>query len=263
MKKDDKSKFLYLFIGITLILFLAGCVDTGVENIPSNISYLSQLKVVNLVPGSGTATITLNGAQIGTPNPGEEVPGAGQSFMDVPSGPNTLDINVNSTTISRTISTETQYKMRLYVVMDTMQVVHIDPVDSTIVIDSVINNYDVIKNLQRYTWQSKGSQNGSSLFPPNIIQVELFNGSPDAEVTGLRLYGGGGDISVDLDESVTYKGTSSYIEFETPSGDYSLDVITSDTTFTIGSSSYQTQGRYTAVIYDYTGVIKGGVFLDD
>ena len=65
MKKADKTKLLYV-IGISLVLFMFGCVDTNVQNVPSSIDYHSQVKFVNLIDSVGTATISVNGNSMGS-----------------------------------------------------------------------------------------------------------------------------------------------------------------------------------------------------
>ena len=69
---------------------------------------------------------------------------------------------------------------------------------------------------------------------------------------------------VELTAFVDYKGSSGYVQFDaSSSGNFSLDIIASDTTFTIGPYPMTPQGRYTAVIYDYSHIVKGNVFTDD
>ena len=54
MRKAYKTKLL-IVISIFTVVFVAGCVDTSVQPIPNSINYSSQIKVVNLVSGAGTA----------------------------------------------------------------------------------------------------------------------------------------------------------------------------------------------------------------
>lgn len=275
MKIPDKVKFLMVLCS-GLILFVSGCVDTGVQTIPDKVVLNSQVKIVSLIPeqGGGTITAKINNTDY-TIDPGQEAPGAGQPFIEFISGSKTLTVSNSNVSMSQPIPFVTERKMRVFVVWDTTQVRHlqidtvvINPdsirIDSTIVLDSVINNYDVQSSDQRYVWQKKGTSEGASLFPADTIQILLFNGSPDFSVGQLRLYGGSVDETVSLSASVDYKGSSGYVKFgATTAGQYSLDVISADTTITIGPFTAAPQNRFTAVIYDYSAVVKGNIFTDD
>lgn len=273
MKIPDKVKFLIVLCS-GLIFITAGCVDTGVQTIPPNVVYDSQVKIVNLIPadGGGTITATFNNTDY-TIDPGQEAPGEGQPFISFVSGSKTLTVKNANVNLSQPIPFGTQRKMRLFVVWDTTQVRHLQIdttivppdtlIDSTIVLDSIITSYAVESNDQRYIWQKKGTSEGASLFPADTIQINLFNGSPDVSVGQLRLYGGSVDESVTV-PSVPYKGSSGYIKFAAPSaGQYSLDIMTADATITIGPFTAAPQGRYTAVIYDYSAVVKSNILTDD
>jgi hypothetical protein len=272
MKIPDKVKFLLIFCS-GLIFFMTGCVDTSVQTIPDQIVLHSQAKIVNLVPetGGGTITVNFNGTNY-TIDPGQEAPGGGQAFIDFISGSKNITVTNANTTFTDLIPAQTEYKMRLFVVWDTTQVNHLQidttiippdslQIDTTVVLDSVITSYDVLTANQRYVWQKKGISEGSSLFPVDTIQVAVFNGSPDLSISSVRLYGG------DIDESVTaavdYKGNSGYLKFGAPNGSYSLDIVTGGPTITIGPFNAVSPGRYTAVIYDYSAVVKSNILTDD
>jgi hypothetical protein len=267
MKIPDKVKYL-LVLCAGLTFFISGCVDTSVQTIPDNIVYHSQAKIVNLIPedGGGTISANLNSTDYSIAS-GEEAPGNGQAFIDLVSGSKTMTVS-GATTLSYQFSAETQLKMRLFVVWDTTQVRHVEidttvtPPDTSIILDSVITSYDVVKVNQRYVWQKKGTTEGASTFPADTIQIALFNGSPDISVTQLRLYGGSVDETVSA--AVDYKGSSGYMKFAaTTAGQYSLDVINGGTTVTIGPFDAAPKGRYTAVIYDYSAVVKSNILTDD
>ena len=83
-------KRLLVTISICAVVFIAGCVDTDVNPIPPSIDYQSQMKVVNLVQGAGTATLTLNGQSLGTVDFGSETPGSSSAFLTIPSGSKTV-----------------------------------------------------------------------------------------------------------------------------------------------------------------------------
>ena len=272
MKIPDKVKFL-IVLCFGLIFIIAGCVDTSVQTIPDQVVYNSQAKIVNLVPqtGGGTITTTFAGKQYSI-DPGAEAPGAGQPFIEFVSGSKTIAVQNANTSFNDLIPAQTEYKMRLFVVWDTTQVNHIRVdttfitpdslvIDSTVVLDSVITSYDVVTSNQRYVWQKKGTTEGASLFPSDTIQIAVFNGSPDLSVSQLHLYGG--SIDETISASADYKGNSGYVKFGAPAGNYSLDVITDGATITIPLNNAAPRSRYTAVIYDYSAVVKGNIFTDD
>ena len=58
MRIPYKNKLLVAML-FGILVYVVGCVDTSVQTIPESINYTSQLKVVNLVSGGGTATISL------------------------------------------------------------------------------------------------------------------------------------------------------------------------------------------------------------
>lgn len=269
MKIPDKVKFL-LIICSGVIFFITGCVDTSVQTIPDQIVYHSQAKIVNLVPetGGGTITATFNGTDY-TIDPGQEAPGGDQPFITFTSGSKSLTVKNANTNFTDLIAAQTEYKMRLFVVWDTTQVRHVVidttvvPPDTTVILDSVITSYDVVTNYQRYVWQNKGTSEGSKLFPADTIQIAVFNGSPDLNVTAVRLYGGNIDLTVPASEAVAFKGNTGYLKFGAPAGSYSIDISTGGPTITIGPFTAAPQSRYTAVIYDYSAVVKSNILTDD
>src|SRR3970282_2928283 len=76
-------KRLLLTMSIWTVVFIAGCVDVSVQPIPYSVNYSSQIKVVNLVSGAGTATLTLNGQSLGSVDFGSEVPGPQLVFSSI------------------------------------------------------------------------------------------------------------------------------------------------------------------------------------
>ncbi len=269
MRLPDKVKFL-LVLCSGLIFFISGCVDTSVQSIPDSIVYNSQIKLVNLVPASGGGAISgsiANHSYSGL-EPGNEFPNSSTPFITIDAGGYNISVQNDSTSFSQSITTETDYKMRFFVTWDSVHVTHLEidttvvPNDTSVVLDSILYNYTVIKNTQRYIWQEKGTTEGSGVFPPDTIQIALFNGSPDVSVDGIRLYGGSVDTTADV--AVDYKNGSGYLKFGAPAGQYSLDIMSSGSVVTtIGPFSAAPKNRFTAVIYDYSAVVKSNILTDD
>jgi len=129
MSKADKNKLLFS-ISISLILIWAGCVDTGVENIPQSINYMSQVKFVNQVPGAD-ATVTIDGSSVGTIQSGGE-----SSYMEAPSGSRNVVANYSSgSNVQGSIFLETEYKITVSIVEDST------------------GNRSFVKSLDGYVWQ--------------------------------------------------------------------------------------------------------------
>jgi hypothetical protein len=121
------NKLITLFL---FIIMLAGCVDTGVENIPQNLNYTSRVKFVNQVPGV-TATVTIDGSQAGSIQSGEE-----SAYVVASSGSRNIAANYASgSNVEERVFLETDYKITV-----------------TIVEDSV-GNRSFIKTLDGYIWQ--------------------------------------------------------------------------------------------------------------
>ena len=239
MRIPFKNKLLVLSV-LSIIVYVGGCVDTSVQTIPDSIDYRSQIKIVNLVSGGGTATITLNNVSLGTLDPGNELPNSSASFLDVPSGNKVLSVNYSADSLRQyRFAADTEYKMRIYLV-------------------GTPGSAQVVKNLQRYIWQTKDSQNGAKLFPADTGHVQYFNGSPFATLN-----------------SVTINGTD-VIEFDTPlatgqiypysklaAGNYSFDVLYNDTLHTTFDYTVSSKGRYTIIFFDNSGNLQSKVLVDD
>ena len=115
MRKTYKHRFFSLLIGFTLILFLASCVDTSVENIPQGINYMSKIRIVNNVPGVD-ATCTVDGASIGNVQSG-----ATSNYVDAPSGSRTVVADYSSDPdVQATVILDTEKKITVTVVEDTV-----------------------------------------------------------------------------------------------------------------------------------------------
>lgn len=241
MRIPYKTKLL-LAISICTLIFIAGCVDTSVQSIPPSIDYSSQIKVVNLVSGAGTATLTLNGQSLGTADFGSEVPGSQSTFLTIPSGNKTLSASfVSAANKNFQFAAATDYKIRVFLV-------------------GTGASNELVANYQRYIWQTKDSENGRVLFPADTGQVAFFNGSPDAVLNSVTINGADTTI-VEFDTPIAMGDGVTYTKLK--SGSYSFDVLYNDTEHVTFNYILDSKGRYTAVIYDAATSIKNAVFIDD
>lgn len=237
MRIPYKTKLL-LAISICTIIFIAGCVDTSVQSVPTSINYSSQIKIVNLVSGAGTATITLNGQSIGTADFGSEVPGT-TGFLTIPSGNKTLNASfATAPSKDYLFAAATEYKLRVF-------------------LTGTAASNELFTQYQRYTWQTPGSANGSTLFPDNIGQVAFFNGSPDAVLNSVII----NSDTTEFDSPLAMGDGSVYLRVN--SGAASFDVLYNDSLHVTFNHDLMSKGRYTAVIYDAAASIKNAVFVDD
>ncbi|HKJ81465.1 MAG TPA: hypothetical protein VJ954_05530 [Ignavibacteriaceae bacterium] len=251
MRKADKIKLLSI-ISISLILFLSGCVDTSVQPIQSSFNFRSQIKIVNLAPNTGSAAVTMAIASGGSNSYdvayGDESPASGQPFSDVPAGSKTFDISyTNGGSNNFKIVTETDMKMRLFILSDTT------------------NTRSLVKSTQRYVWQTKGSDNGKGLYPADTAQLAFVNGCPDVSVSSLIFHVVPTDTTIaDINVSVSkgdFLGGRGYAKVK--AGSYSVFVVAGKDTVATMSFNGQSQGRYTAVIYDRLTNIQNKIFTDD
>lgn len=242
MRIQYKSKLL-LALSICTAVFIAGCVDTSVQPIPSSIDYSSQIKVVNLLTNAGTATLTLNGQSLGTADLGSEIPGSQSGFLTIPSGNKILIASFQSTTDTFRFAATTDYKVRVFLV-------------------GTATSNQLITHTQRYIWQTPGSASGSSLFPADTGQVLFFNGSPDAVLNSVTFNDAIDTTTVDFDSPLALGNGSAYIKIKS-GGPYTFDVLYNDSLHTTFNYSLMSKGRYTAAIYDAAANIKNAVFVDD
>jgi len=235
-----KTKLL-LAISVFTVIFIAGCVDTSVQPIPNSINFSSQIKVVNLVSGAGTATLTLNGQSLGSADFGSEVPGSQSDFLTIPAGSKTLNASFASAASKDfQFAATTDYKMRIFL------------------FGTAASN-DLVAKLQRYIWQTPGSDNGKALFPADTGQVAFFNGSPDATLNSVTI---DGTTTIEFDSPLEMGDGTSYIKLK--SGNSSFNVLYNDSLHITFDYDLAAKGRYTAVIYDAAANnIKSAVFVDD
>ncbi len=241
MRIPYKTKLL-LAMSICTLIFIAGCVDTSVQSLPASIDYSSQIKIVNLVTGAGTATLTLNGQSLGTADFGSEVPGSQLTFLTIPSGNKSLSASF-TTAASKTFqfAAATDYKIRIFLV-------------GTAASNNLVSNY------QRYIWQTPGSANEGALFPADTGQVAFFNGSPDALLNSVT-FNGADTTTVEFDSPIALGNSVAYTKLK--SGSYTFDVLYNDSLHVTFNYTLGSKGRYTAVIYDAATSIKNAVFIDD
>jgi hypothetical protein len=233
-------KRLLVTISICTLIFIAGCVDTSVQSIPTSIDYSSQIKIVNLVSGAGTATLTLNGQSLGTAAFGNEVPGSQSAFLTIPSGNKTLAASfATATSKNFQFAAATDYKIRIFLV-------------GTAASNNLVSNY------QRYIWQTPGSANGSALFPADTGWVSFFNGTPDATLNSVTI---DGTTTIEFDSPLAMGNSAPYLRLK--SGSHSFNVLYNDSLHTTFDKNLDARGRYTAVIYDAAASIKNAVFTDD
>jgi hypothetical protein len=227
-------------ICICAVVFIAGCVDTSVQSIPSSIDYSSQIKIVNLVSGAGTATLTLNGQSLGSVDFGSEIPGPQSTFLTIPSGNKTLNASfATASSKNFQFAAATEYKLRIFLV-------------------GTAASNDLVTNYQRYIWQTPGSDNGKNLFPADTGQIAFFNGSPDATLNSVTI---DDTVTIEFDSPLGLGDGASYMKLK--AGNYSFNVLYNDSLHTTFIYDLGAKGRYTAVIYDDAVSIKNTVFVDD
>jgi len=244
MRKLYKPKLLFM-LSVWLVVFIGGCVDIGVQTIPESVTYNSQIKIVNLIAGAGTATLTLDGQSLGTVDFGGEAPNS-PGFMQIQSGNRVLNISYNDaaagidTSFISRFSAGTDYKIRIFMV-------------GTSASNQLFFDY------QRYIWQTKDSEHGRLLFPADTGQVVFFNGSPDAVLTGVSI---AGPDTVEVEFSLAM-GESSEPYMNIPAGSYSFDISYSDSSHATFDYNVQAKGRYTVITYDTEANLKNAVLIDD
>jgi len=242
-------------VGVSLLAFVVGCVDTAVQPIPTSVDYKSEVSVVNLTMGTGTATVNVyNGvadpdslarnilftaidysspAFTGQANLGEAVPAT--NYQEVPSGQKALVVSyTNATTDTFRLTFDSQRKMRIYILDD---------------VGAGTRTY--LKQTERYTWQSPGSTDGAALFPSGISNIAFMNGSPsNVDITAFKITGGTLDTTITLDDPDTYTGKTPYYHFAADT--YTISVWSGTDSLGSVSQSFGAQKRYTTMLYGDT-----------
>ena len=265
MRKADKIK-LSVMVGVSLLAFVVGCVDTAVQPLPTSIDYTSEVSVVNLTAGTGTATISVYNAKVNADSLtnnlllteidyskaaisanvdlGSTLPDNG--YQELPAGGKAIVVSYTNSAYKDTfkLTTDSQYKMRIFIVGDT-----------------AAGTRTAIKSAERYTWQTPSSTDGAQLFPADSGWLRVFNGSPD----------GSGAVSVDVRDAVkdssydaadvNFKSVSSY--FKLPSGNNFNLIVTAGSTVDTVAFTPASQKRYTAVVYNYAASLLVKILTDD
>ncbi len=245
MLKNNGLKIV-IFLGIGLLLFLASCVDTSVNPIPSSFDFKSQVNIVNLAEGVSQAAVSLKSKDGSTDNFGPVAFGAESpagSFKEVSAGTKTIIFNHNNTTEKFQFSAETDKKMRVFVY-------------------GPAGERDIYRHVERYIFQTKDAENNEHLYPKDSAQVAFFNGSSDAVVAGLEAVGGGVDTLLSFAKDTKMGMAAPYSQLK--AGSYTFYVISAASdTLTSFSAKLESKKRYTAVVYDVIANIKTKVFTDD
>ena len=237
MRIPYKTKLLIAF-SIFSVVLIAGCVDTSVQTIPDTIDYSSQMKVVNLVIGSTSATVSLNGESLGTVAYGSETP-TSSDFLTIPSGNKVLAANFGTSSESYNFSASSEYKFRAFMIGEE-------------------GSSELAISYQRYIWQTPNSEEGKSLFPSDTGQVAFFFASPDASVDEVTI---SGTETVTLEGPYTKGSSVGYTEL--PAGTYAFDVSYNDSLHLTFNYDLASKGRYTVAVYDSAASLKSAVFVDD
>lgn len=236
---------LLLVVSICTIIFIAGCVDTSVQTIPNSVNYSSQIKIVNLVSGAGTATLTLNGQALGSVDFGNEIPGATSDFLTIPSGSKTLSATfAGAAAKSYKFAATTDYRIRIFL------------------FGTGASN-DLFSSSQRYIWQTKNSSGAGDLFPADTGQVAFFNGSPDAKLNSFKAVetSGTDTISGSFGGGLETGKMDPYRKFK--AGTYAFNVLYNDSLHATFNHTLGAKSRYTAALYDAAATLKNSVLTDD
>jgi hypothetical protein len=255
MSKAVTERILFFVIAGIIILMGSGCTDTSVQNLPTSIDYKSQVKFINAAPVTGTATISMNGQQIGAVDPGNEIPGNGQAFIEIPAGSKTISVSYSNghPNDDFKITTDTDYKLRLIIVGDS-------------------SGNTLVKSLDRYVWQDKGTSNGARLYPKDTAQVVFFNASPDITIDAIDVHTADASLpdtvytsgTIKFDKPVKFQERTSYLKFYAPAPtDYNVGIVQNDSTITTVTVHAVPQGRLSTIIYDYSTKLKSSVLTDD
>ncbi len=237
MEKIYKQRKLLNFLVLVAFFSISGCVDTSGPVIPSSINYMSEMKIVNLVQGSGSTSLVLNDQSLGNVDFASEYPAG--NFLSIPSGNKALKVTFSGgTTKTFQFPAATEYKFRVFLYGTTSE-----------------SEMKVVT--QRYIWQTKNSKEGAPLFPENKTQVCVFNASTNALLNQVIV----GNDTASFPTPLGLGSSSPYLMFNGSSTNIKL--IYNDTVSVTINTSLQTKSRYTLVTYDDGSAVNFKVFTDD
>ncbi len=244
MLKNRKVRILFT-LGVGIVLYLTGCVDTSVQPIPDHFDFRSQVNIVNVAEGVSQAEVSLvskDGSTVSFGNIAFGAESPAGSFTEVAAGSKTMIFKHSGGTEEFKITADTDRKIRYFVF-------------------GPAGERDVFNFVQRYTFQTKGSPNSEKFFPKDSCQIAFFNGSSDATIDGFIAVASGIDTTVAFPKTIGMGKGAAYSQIK--AADYRFYVISGSDTLTTFTAKLDQQKRYTAVIYDATANIKSKVFTDD
>ena len=265
MRKADKIK-LSVIVGVSLLAFVVGCVDTSVQPLPTSINYKSEVNIVNLTTGAGAATFTVYNATVnqdslanntlfapidyssiafsGTADMGSALPAS--TYQEVPSGSKAIVAsyaNIPAYKDTFRLAFDSQYKMSVFIFGDTSD-----------------GGRTYYKSLERYTWQSPGSSDGAALFPSGESAFRFVNGCPDASFLQVQIYAAANDSLIDF-ANADYKEGLSY--YQLAAGNYYFLIVGDNNVYDSVAVSMGSMKRYTIVSYDNNANLQSKVLTDD
>jgi hypothetical protein len=264
MRKADKIK-LSVIVGVSLLAFVVGCVDTAVQPLPTSINYKSEVNIVNLTTGAGAATFTVYNATVnqdslanytlfapidyssiafsGTADMGSALPAS--TYQEVPSGSKSIVASYANIAYKDTfrLAFNSQYKMSVFIFGDTSA-----------------GGRTYYKSLERYTWQSPGSSDGAALFPSGESAFRFVNGCPDASSLQIQIYAAANDSLIDFGD-FNYQDVVSY--YQLAAGNYYFLIVGDNNVYDSVAVSMGSMKRYTIVSYDNNANLQSKVLTDD
>lgn len=264
MRKADKIK-LGVIVGVSLLAFVVGCVDTAVQPLPTSIDYKSEVNIVNLTTGTGTATIAAYNAVVnqdslmnntlftnidysspafsGTADIGSALPA--NTYQTVGSGSKSIVVSYSNTARVDTfrLAFDTQYKMSVFLFGD-----------------SAAASGVYVKSTERYTWQTPGSTDGAALFPSGESAFRFVNGCPDASSLQIQIYAAANDSLIDFSD-FNYQDVASY--YQLTAGNYYFLIVGDNDVYDSVAVSMGSMKRYTIVSYNDNANLQSKVLTDD
>jgi hypothetical protein len=171
--------------------------------------------------------------------------GAADAYRSIPAGTKAIIATYTGFPAEKdtfSLTTETDYKMRIYLVGD-----------------GTATGIEAQKAAERYIGQTPNSSQGASIFPAGFGWIRLINGSADDTVTTIKIKGGSVDSTITA--TVLYKGGTKYHQFAP--GTYTLSFWNGSDSLASVTKSLASKGRYTALIYDLKASLKTKVLTDD